>query len=121
MYQHPSLSNCKSRIDYIFLPNVMAVSYNQTAHYMSFSDHQVVHAFVLPKKEKGPGVWQCAVDVIADCDAEIRNIIHDMYQKEGDPCLVWEQTKLACQASLSNAMAFHCKQHDIESFKTITS
>ena len=100
MYQHPSLADRKSRIDFIFIPEFCAVNYCQTAHFMKTSDHQIVSAFFVPPKPKGPGVWRCAKDVLDSCDLVIQELINTTHNSLLSPLMAWESLSFSVKRNI---------------------
>ena len=87
-YQHPSVHQRQSRIDYIFLPDSWSLLYKQTAHFIKNSDHYAVQAFPVPLRQSGPGSWQCEVDILDVCGLKIRECINVSYSETLSPTVV---------------------------------
>ena len=99
-YHHPSLADCKSRLDRIYVNYVSPCLWGYSQH-VSFSDHYLVGLCLRHPADVGPCPWHFPVDMLEDSDycAQIDLIL--AWFDRNNPLESWETIKL-CPFSLNH-------------------
>ncbi len=104
-YHHPSIAECKSRLDRIYINYISLHLWGYSQH-ISFSDHYLVGLCLLHPVDVGPCPWCFPMDMLEDPDyyAQIELILASFDQS--NPLASWEKIKLNIQSLSQHKTAF---------------
>ncbi len=78
-YQHLTIANRKSKIDFFFLSQNLAVKWKGITRYCAFLDHQAIILFPVKDRDIGPGYWHLSNDLLGN--TRYSNELQKMIQK----------------------------------------
>ena len=99
-YQHPSLPDRQSRIDYFLVSKHLASMWLGSTHYCAFSDHQAILLFPKKQHDQGVGLWLLSNDLLQNtkCQDRIRDTIWQFSQNEDHAAVEnWLLLKCECK------------------------